>query len=176
MKKLLVLLSLFFSLLSFTQSKEGEIIEANSETEKISKTIPFTIVERAPSHPNCVDKSTQREKRKCMNSMITKHIREHFKPTKKMYKYRENVRDEKTGKIIESRKVKLNSGRYRIKVKFKIGTIGEIEDIEVVDAPTHKLALEAKRAVSLLPKMEPGMQKGKPVRVGYFLPINFIIN
>ena len=38
----------------------------------------------------------------------------------------------------------------------------------------HKLLEEeGKRVINLLPKMEPGKQRGKPVPVRYTIPINF---
>ncbi|MBT8252552.1 MAG: energy transducer TonB, partial [Bacteroidia bacterium] len=39
--------------------------------------------------------------------------------------------------------------------------------------PDKLLEKEAARIVSLLPKMIPGKQRGKAVRVPYALPINF---
>ena len=39
--------------------------------------------------------------------------------------------------------------------------------------PDKILEKEAARIIGLLPKMEPGKQRGKSVRVPYSIPINF---
>lgn len=64
------------------------------------------------------------------------------------------------------------SGIQKISVFFKIDKTGEIVDIKA-RAPHPRLEQEAIRVVSLLPKMKPGKQRGKAVRVPYYLPIKF---
>ena len=51
---------------------------------------------------------------------------------------------------------------------------GNIVDIQA-RAPHKKLKEEAIRVIKLLPKMEPGKQQGKPVKVRYSMPIIFKI-
>ncbi|MDF1516387.1 MAG: energy transducer TonB, partial [Lutibacter sp.] len=60
----------------------------------------------------------------------------------------------------------------KIFVIFKIDKNGNITDINA-RAPHKQLQDEAIRVVGLLPKMTPGMQRGKPVGVKYGLPIVF---
>ena len=64
------------------------------------------------------------------------------------------------------------SGRQRILVFFKIDKSGNVTQIQA-RAPHPGLEKEAKRVVGLLPKMQPGKQRGKPVTVPYSLPILF---
>ena len=60
----------------------------------------------------------------------------------------------------------------RVLVLFIINRDGEITKIETKGGDPI-LQTEALRIVRLLPKMEPGKQKGKPVSVKYALPIIF---
>ena len=64
------------------------------------------------------------------------------------------------------------SGIQQIRVFFKIDKTGDIVDIQV-RAPHPSLEKEARRVIGLLPKMKPGRQRGKAVRVPYYLPIKF---
>ena len=65
-------------------------------------------------------------------------------------------------------------GQHRISVLFKIGKDGAVSDIQV-KTQHPVLGREAIRVINLLPKMQPGMQRGKPVIVPYGLPIVFNI-
>lgn len=51
----------------------------------------------------------------------------------------------------------------------KTGTVTKIQS----RGPDKILEAEAERIISLLPKMEPGKQRNKPVAVPYSIPINF---
>ena len=64
------------------------------------------------------------------------------------------------------------SGRQRINVIFKIDKNGNITGVRA-RAPHPKLEAEAARVINLLPKMQPGKQRGKAVTVPYSLPILF---
>jgi hypothetical protein len=57
-------------------------------------------------------------------------------------------------------------------VIFKIQKDGSISEIKS-RAPHPELEKEAIRVIKALPKMQPGMQRGKPVVVPYSLPILF---
>ena len=60
----------------------------------------------------------------------------------------------------------------RVFVIFTIEKDGSIKKIKT-RGPDRLLENEARRIVSLLPKMIPGKQRGKPVSVPFSLPINF---
>ena len=64
------------------------------------------------------------------------------------------------------------TGRQRIAVIFKIDKRGNVTGVRS-RGPHPSLEEEAIRVISLLPKMKPGLQNGKPVVVPYSLPIIF---
>ena len=55
---------------------------------------------------------------------------------------------------------------------FTIDEHGSIQEV-MARAPHPRLQTEATRVVKTLPKMTPGKQRGRPVRVKYSLPITF---
>ena len=62
----------------------------------------------------------------------------------------------------------------RVIVSFIINKEGEIKSITTKGPENGKiLEEEARRIISLLPKMKPGTQRGEPVNVRYSIPINF---
>lgn len=61
----------------------------------------------------------------------------------------------------------------RVIVQFVINTDGSISDVEVKQKVHPMLDKEAVRVVQEMPKWQPGMQKGKNVRVRFTLPVNF---
>ena len=64
------------------------------------------------------------------------------------------------------------TGINRIYVLFQIDANGNITGVNS-RAPHPKLEQEADRVINSLPKMKPGMQRGKAVPVSYSLPIAF---
>jgi hypothetical protein len=66
-------------------------------------------------------------------------------------------------------------GRQRINVIFKINKDGEVVSNQT-RASHPDLEREASRVISLLPKMQPGKQRGKVVTVPYSLPIIFQVD
>lgn len=62
----------------------------------------------------------------------------------------------------------------RVVLQFTVDKEGAITDIEVVRSGGHpSLDNEAVRVIKMMPKWEPGTQRGKPVRVRYTMPVNF---
>lgn len=68
----------------------------------------------------------------------------------------------------------LKKGKQRIFTMFKIDENGKIIEIKA-KAPHIRLEKEAVKIIKSLPKMTPGMQGGKKVKVKYSMPISFII-
>ena len=64
------------------------------------------------------------------------------------------------------------SGRQRISVIFKIDKSGNVTGVRA-RAPHPRLEKEAQRIIGKLPKMTPGKQRGRPVRVPFSIPITF---
>ena len=62
----------------------------------------------------------------------------------------------------------------RVICKFVVEKDGNVSDIQVVrTSGDASLDSEAVRVISTMPKWKPGVQRGKPVRVIYTIPINF---
>ncbi len=121
-----------------------EIIEEDIE-------VAFNVVENVPTYPGCENATNNRGRRKCLNDNIQRLLRKEF-----------------NADIAEDLKL---TGKIKISVFFKIDKEGEIVDVKA--RASHKaLAEEAVRVVNLIQKMQPAMQRGKPVRVPYYLPIN----
>jgi len=138
-------LLLFLFLSSFVFSQEE-----NDSKEDVS----FAIIEKVPVYPGCTGDDNKNLK-KCMSKKIGEHIARKFKTS-------------------IAKKLKLEPGLQRINVQFKINKKGEVVNVHA-KASHPKLEKEAIRVVKSLPKMEPGMQKGKAVNVLYALPIIFKI-
>lgn len=135
-------------------SQEEEIVEVEEvEVEEVEEDIevPFAVIENVPVFPGC-EGGTNAEKKDCMN--------------KKMQQFIVNNFDRDLASELGL------SGVQKISVFFKIDKNGNIIDIKS-RAPHPRLEKEAERVVNKLPKMQPGKQRGKPVRVPYYLPIKF---
>ena len=61
----------------------------------------------------------------------------------------------------------------RVFISFVIEKDGSVTEVKVMRSVDPIVDNEAVRVVKAMPKWKPGMQKGKPVRVSYVLPINF---
>ena len=148
MKNLITLILLVFSVVLFAQGSESNTIFNDS----IKKSTP-KIIENVPLYKGANPKWNNARTKRYMSESITTLINKNF-----------NVDLASTLGL---------SGRIRIDVMFKINKKGSIEEIKA-RAPHPALEKEAIRVVSLIPKFDkPGMQRGKPVRVPYSLPIIF---
>ena len=58
-------------------------------------------------------------------------------------------------------------------VQFVIDTTGKVVEPKVIKSVSPELDAEALRVVSGMPAWKPGMQRGKPVRVSFTLPVIF---
>ena len=63
----------------------------------------------------------------------------------------------------------------RVYVNFIISKDGRITNVRM-RGPDKNLEKEAARIISKLPKMTPGKQRGRPVRVPFSIPITFRLN
>lgn len=68
---------------------------------------------------------------------------------------------------------KENGIQGMVYVQFVINKMGEVENVGIARSVDASLDQEAIRVVRSLPKWTPGMQRGKPVRVSYTMPIYF---
>ncbi len=68
-----------------------------------------------------------------------------------------------------------NGIQGRVYVTFVVNTDGSVADARIARGVDPSLDKEALRVVNTLPKWKPGQQRGKPVRVSYTVPINFVL-
>ena len=66
-----------------------------------------------------------------------------------------------------------NGVQGKVIVQFVVNKDGSIVDPVVVRSVDPYLDKEALRVISMMPKWSPGMQRGKPVRVKYTVPVTF---
>jgi len=64
----------------------------------------------------------------------------------------------------------------RVYVEFAIGTDGSVTDVRLLRGVDPLLDNEAVRVIKASPKWQPGMQRGKPVKVKYQFPVYFQLN
>tara|TARA_R110002012_G_scaffold319389_2_gene539754 strand:+ start:138370 stop:139098 length:729 start_codon:yes stop_codon:yes gene_type:complete len=134
------------------EEREIAIDEVTVEDVEEDLSVPFSVVENVPIFPGCTGKNNL-ELTNCFNAKINEHIRKHFK-------YPESA---------------LDLGVYgKVFVMFIIDSQGRVGGIKS-RGPDSKLEQEAERIIALLPVMQPGKQRGKPVKVPYSIPINFQI-
>lgn len=69
-----------------------------------------------------------------------------------------------------------NGIQGKVYVTFVVDKDGSISNATIVRGVDPSLDQEALRVVNQLPRWKPGMQRGKPVRVSYTVPINFQLN
>ncbi len=63
----------------------------------------------------------------------------------------------------------------RVFVTFVVNSRGEVQDVEISRGVDPTLDKEAIRVIRTLPDWKPGKQRGKPVKVKYTVPINFML-
>lgn len=112
--------------------------------------IPFIIIEDIPLFPGC-EKVAKEKRRECFLEKIHQHIRKNFS-------YPDTAMDAGV--------------QGRVMVSFIIDKEGVVS-ISNLRGPDKSLEKEAERIISKLPKMTPGKQRGKPVRMTMSIPITF---
>lgn len=122
--------------------------------DDIPDEIPFILIENAPIFPGCENERTEKEKRACFQEQMLKHIRKNFR-------YPEVARE-----------LGLEG---RVNIIFTVQKDGSIGDVRL-RGPHESLEKEAARIISKLPKLQPGKQRGTPVKVPYSIPITFRLN
>ena len=106
--------------------------------------------ETAPVWPGC-ESNEPAKINACFNKMLVKHIQKNFKYPAEEYK--KNIQGE-------------------VVVEFIINTKGLVE-IKSTSGGNKGLQEAAKKNISSIPKMKPGMFAGKPSAVPYTVPFNF---
>lgn len=132
-------------------SQEEEVIEIEEvEVEEVEEdiSVPFAVIEDVPVFPGCENAS---DKKACFQEMMQKHIRKNFR-------YPEIAQE--------------MGVQGRVSVIFVIQKDGSIGNIRM-RGPDKNLEAEALRIIQKLPKMTPGKQRGRPVKVPFSIPITF---
>lgn len=68
-----------------------------------------------------------------------------------------------------------NGIQGKVYVNFVVDKDGAVTNARIARGVDASLDKEALRVVNSLPKWKPGMQRGKPVRVSYTVPISFVL-
>jgi periplasmic protein TonB len=68
-----------------------------------------------------------------------------------------------------------NGIQGKVYVNFVVNTDGSVTDAKIARGVDPSLDKEALRVINSLPKWKPGKQRGKPVRVSFTVPINFVL-
>ncbi len=139
-----------------TETNQNEIIkvaEVVEVEEEVEVDVPFAVIEDVPIFPGC-EKEPKNKRRDCFQEKIIEHIKKHFT-------YPDIAKD--------------MGIQGRVNVMFTIDKDGSISNIRK-RGPDANLEKEAERIISKLPKMTPGKQRGKPVRVPFSVPITFKLN
>ena len=139
---------------STESDQETEIVKVEDvAVEEVEEDIevPFAVIENVPVFPGC-ESGNNDAKKACMSEKIAAFVNKKFNT--------------------ELASELGLTGRQRINVIFKIDKTGNIVGIRA-RAPHPGLEKEAERVIGMLPKMQPGKQRGKPVNVPYSLPIVF---
>lgn len=143
--------------LDFTSEadEDTEIEELEIEEEVVEEQI-FTIVEDMPAFMGCENISDKTKRDACTQRKIFEFMAEN-------QKYPEIARE-----------AGLQGTVY---VSFVIGKDGKVGDVNILKgvAGAAMLDKEAARMISLLPKFNPGKQRGKAVPVRYNLPVRFAL-
>jgi protein TonB len=122
-----------------------EVEEVEEDVE-----VAFAVIEDVPIFPGCEGLSKSKMK-DCFQEKIQAHVIKNFK-------YPDAA---------------LDLGiQGRVSVVFVIDSKGYATNIRS-RGPDRILEEEAERIIGLLPKMQPGKQRGKPVKVAYAVPIFF---
>lgn len=130
-----------------------EIEEVEVAEEEIDVDVPFAVIEDVPVFPGC-ENVPKSKKRECFQEKINKHINKNFR-------YPEIAQE--------------MGIQGRVSVMFVIDKDGSIINIRT-RGPDKNLEAEAKRIIKKLPKMSPGKQRGRAVRVPFAIPITFKLN
>ena len=139
------------TIIESTETDQEEIVEeVEVMEEEMDMDIPFAIIEDVPLFPGC-ERVANSERRNCFQEKMNEHIRNNFR-------YPEIAQE--------------MGIQGRVFVQFMIGKDGNISGIKT-RGPDKNLEKEANRIIAKLPRMTPGAQRGRPVRVPFSIPIQF---
>lgn len=112
----------------------------------------FKVVEDAPTFPGCEEIVEKPERQQCAETKLLEFI---------------------YSQITYPAIARENGIEGMVYVRFVVERNGSISNIEVVRDVGGGCGDEAARVVKLMPKWNPGKQRGMPVRVMFTLPVKF---
>ncbi|MGB0256222.1 MAG: energy transducer TonB [Flavobacteriaceae bacterium] len=139
------------TIIESTETDQEEVIEeVEVVEEELAEEVPFAIIEEVPTFPGC-EKLAKSERRSCFQERMDRHVRRTFR-------YPEIAQE--------------MGIQGRVYVQFIIDEKGNITNIQL-RGPDKNLEKEARWIIEKLPKMIPGKQRGRAVRVPFSYPITF---
>ncbi len=141
------------TIIESTETDQDDIVEVEEiEIEEFDDDIdvPFAVIEDVPVYPGC-ERVAKSKRRECFQERINQHI-------KKNFRYPEIAQE--------------MGIQGRVYVSFVISTDGSIINVRS-RGPDKNLEGEAERIIGRLPRMIPGKQRGRAVRVPFSIPITF---
>jgi len=140
-----------------TETDDTEEIQEveDIDTEEVEETdieVAFQFIQNPPIYPGCEGKKGKALK-DCMSKKIQKFVGKNFNT---------DIASD----------LGLSGERVKILTQFTIGKDGRVINIKA-RSKYKDLEKEAKRVIAKLPKMQPGQQRNRPVKVTYTLPIIF---
>lgn len=127
-----------------------DVVDVSVEEVDEDVEVAFAIIENVPVYPGCEGLSREATK-DCFQRKIQEHVVKHFN-------YPQSA---------------LDLGiQGRVSVVFVIDSDGVTTNVRS-RGPDKILEKEAERIIGLLPKMKPGKQRGRAVKVAYAVPIFF---
>ena len=117
-------------------------------TDKNGIMVPFGQIDEVPIFPGCENET---DPRACFQQMMQKHISKNFR-------YPEKAQE--------------MGIQGRVNTMFVIAEDGSIQNVRM-RGPDTLLEKEVARIIQRLPRMQPGKQDGKTVRVPFSIPVTF---
>ncbi len=114
----------------------------------------FKVVEEMPRFPGCEDLRDKNERLKCSQEKMLKYVYDNMN-------YPEVA--------------KKNQVEGTVVIQFVVEKTGNIKGAKIVRDIGAGCGAEALRIINLMPKWNPGKQRGRPVRVQYNFPVKFKI-
>jgi hypothetical protein len=127
-------------------NKEAIINKKNNDE------IAFNTIDKVPAYPGCDTSASNNDQKECFSKNLNQFVAKNF-----------NLDLAKKSGLV---------GVQKMFAKFIINKEGNIENIKV-RAPHPSLENEVRRVINLIPKLQPGIQDGKSVKVSFTLPIAF---
>ncbi|GAA4959248.1 energy transducer TonB [Algibacter aquimarinus] len=130
--------------------RDYEVSDIQVEEVAEDVEVAFAIIEDVPVFPGC-EGLNKRKTKECFQKKVQAHVLKNFR-------YPQTASE--------------LGLQGRVSVVFVIDTEGMATNIRS-RGPDKILEKEAERIIRILPKMKPGKQRGKPVKVAYAVPIFF---